>query len=356
MAIDLQVLLGLRKPRIRDYSQKLWFVPFNTTFRCDLNCTFCYGKTRTDQELTTEEIKTHIIDNVADSTAKWIGFTGGDPLIRSDWLELMTYARDAGLNVILSTNGVNLTSDDVRALANLDITRIGIGISGIGEEYNRTMGGPYFEKVDSAIKMCVDYDFDVSLRSVPTKLNHNSFLEIVDYAYDRDVYKFCKYNMIYAGHACPADDISEKQKNQMVKDLLEKQREYTDLKIWLMERPYDNVILSQYGFGPAIKALNYGKCGAAKALLNIAPNGDFYPCPYFAEIMAPIGNAMTDRIKDIALSDIRIAMETSVTGNCGDCTDKDICGGCRFHALKYGHNIIGDDPFCSELTPLNGTT
>lgn len=355
MAIDLQVLLGHKQPRKRDYSKKLWFVPFNITFKCALNCTFCYGKGRTDNEMTTQEIKTHVIDNIADSTARWIGFTGGDPLTRPDWLELMYYAKDSGLDVILSTNGVSLSTANIQALAALDITRIGIGISDLHERYNTTMGGQHFKKVDATIKECVDYGFDVSLRAVTTKLNHPNFLKLVDYAHDQGVYKFCRYNMIYAGQARPQDDISEHDKDLMVTELLNKQMEYPDLKIWLMERPFDNVILSRLGFRPRLKALNYGKCGAAKALLNIAPNGDFYPCPYFAEILPPIGNAKQDRIKDIALSDIRVNMESNLINGCGDCNQSDICGGCRFHALKYGSNILGGDPFCQELPPIPGT-
>lgn len=349
MAIDLQVLLGMKKPRKRDYSKKLWFVPFNTTWACGLDCSFCYGKTRTEPTLSTQDIKTHIIDNIADSTAQWMGFTGGDPLTRSDWLECMVYAKNTGLDLVLSTNGVNLTTAKINALASQDITRIGIGISELSERYSKTMGGPYFERVDKAIRECVDYGFDVSLRSVPTKLNHKTFLNLVDYAADRGVYKFCRYNMIYAGKASPAHDISEPQKDQMVLDLLNKQAEYPDLKIWLMERPFDNVVLSHQGFRPALKTLNYGKCGAAKALLNIAPNGDIYPCPYFGEITEPIGNATRDRLKDIALSGVRLDLEHGLKDFCGECNEADICGGCRFHALKFRGDILGGDPYCRMM-------
>ena len=350
MAIDLQAVLGIKKQRVRDFSERIWFVPYNITFRCGLNCQFCYGKQRTDQELSTQQVKTHIIDNIADSKARWMGFTGGDPLLREDIFELMAYAKEKGLEVLMSTNGQLLNPSRIEKLAEIGVTRIGIGISGLNNIYSKVMGGGTFETVDSMIRLCQDSGFEISLRAVTTKDNYSTFLNLVDYAYDLGVYKFCRYNMIYSGQATPALDISDSEKNALVIDLIKKQQEYPDLKMWLMERPYDYVLLSKMGYGNIIRKPDMGKCGAVKGLINVAPNGDVYPCPYFHDAMEPMGNLQNESIRDIALKPSRIRMAENVTGSCGDCEYMNICGGCRYHALKYGNDVLGGDPFCPMIS------
>lgn len=346
MAIDLQALLGYKPMRERNLSGKIWFVPFNITFRCELDCQFCYGKERTDVEMSTDEIKTHVIDNIASSGAKWIGFTGGDPLIRDDVFILMKYAKECGLEVILSTNGMLLNEERIMKLKEIGVNRVGIGISGLNDIYENVMGGGCFDTVDSALRRLVDEGFEVSLRSVVTKRNVGTFMELVDYAHELGVYKFCRYNMIYSGKASPDIDVSESEKDAITIFMIDKQREYPDLKLWLMERPYDNVLLTKLGFADTLDKMNIGKCGATKALINVAPNGDVYPCPYFHDAMEPIGNLMKHEISELALSDVRIQIENNLRGECGSCKYTEICGGCRYHSLKFGGDILGGDPFC----------
>ena len=349
MAIDLQTLLGYREPRVRDFSERIWFVPFNITFRCDLNCSFCYAKGRSNDELTTDEIKTYIIDNIADSNCRWIGFTGGDPLIRSDIFELIEYAKEKGLDTVLGTNGLLLNEDRIQRLADIGATRIGIGISGIDNLYSKVMGGGTFETVDSMLRLCMDFDFEISLRAVTTKDNYSSFLDMVDYAYELGVYKFCRYNMIYAGNGTPDIDITNEQKDRLVLELIKKQTEYPNLKIWLMERPYDAVLLSKLGYEMQDFAK---KCGAAKGLINVAPNGDVYPCPYFYGLIPPLGNLKTHDIKDLAKSECRIHIAENENGTCGTCQYNPICGGCSYHAMKFNNSLSGGDPFCPVLNPM----
>ena len=351
MAIDLQTLLGYRTPRQRDFSERIWFVPFNITFRCGLNCEFCYAKGREHEELTTSEIKTHVIDNIANSKARWIGFTGGDPLLRDDIFELMLYAKEKGLDTVLGTNGQLLNEERIKRLADIGATRIGIGISGMDGLYSNVMGGGSFDTVDSMIKLCKDYGFEISLRAVVTKHNYSTYMDLVDYAHKQELYKFCRYNMIYAGNASRAIDIPDQEKNALVMALIRKQEEYPDLKIWLMERPYDAVLLSKMGYELKHDMRHAAKCGATKGLINVAPNGDVYPCPYFYDVLKPIGNLRTDKIKDLAKSTIRINLDEGVTGECTECTHSNVCGGCRYHALKYGGDILGGDPFCPVKTP-----
>ena len=75
-----------------------WHYLFEVTRRCNLRCRMCQyinwlenatPEEQREGELTTEEWK-HVIDQTG--RISFITFTGGEPLIRPDFLELLAYA------------------------------------------------------------------------------------------------------------------------------------------------------------------------------------------------------------------------------------------------------------------------
>ncbi|HRY52557.1 MAG TPA: radical SAM protein [Candidatus Portnoybacteria bacterium] len=79
--------------------------------RCNLNCRFCFNKVsfashgrQIKNRLTTEYVK-NIIRHISRLGIKIVRFTGGEPLLRSDIFELMTFAKSKKMEVRLNTNG-----------------------------------------------------------------------------------------------------------------------------------------------------------------------------------------------------------------------------------------------------------
>ncbi len=78
------------------------------TARCNLQCRFC-GITQNkelykDREMTTEEIK-RIVDQLVDLKITTISVTGGEPLLRKDCGEIISYIKKQGCIAALATNG-----------------------------------------------------------------------------------------------------------------------------------------------------------------------------------------------------------------------------------------------------------
>ena len=86
------------------------YFPFNgqieLTYRCDLNCVHCYckGSEDKDRELTAKEWK-KILDALQEEGCLNLCLTGGEPLIRKDFLEIYSYAKSKGFIITLFTNG-----------------------------------------------------------------------------------------------------------------------------------------------------------------------------------------------------------------------------------------------------------
>ena len=92
------------------------------THRCNLRCVHCYlgdqdaiRKHRRD-EMSTGQIM-GLIDEVVDAGALNFTFSGGDPMVRKDFIELYTYAVKKGLLVTIFCDGV-LVSDKIIATFN----------------------------------------------------------------------------------------------------------------------------------------------------------------------------------------------------------------------------------------------
>src|SRR6266487_64196 len=92
---------------------------------CNLACPFCY-RTR-GIPLDTEEAK-KLIEAVSKSGATIITFAGGDPSIRPDIIQLISYAHTLGVQVEVQTNSHHLKSDFIEALEKVEL--VGMSLDG----------------------------------------------------------------------------------------------------------------------------------------------------------------------------------------------------------------------------------
>lgn len=75
--------------------------------RCNLNCPYCYVKDKSNRELTTETWE-KIIKELVDNGVFQVTFGGGEPTMRKDLHRLASYARNQGLTICMTSNGLNI--------------------------------------------------------------------------------------------------------------------------------------------------------------------------------------------------------------------------------------------------------
>jgi MoaA/NifB/PqqE/SkfB family radical SAM enzyme len=108
-------------------------VVWNMTRRCNLKCIHCYSNSADidyPDELTTEEGK-KLIEDLAAFGAPVILFSGGEPLLRHDLLELAQYATDKGMRAVISTNGTLITKDIAAKLQKIGLSFVGVRLDGL---------------------------------------------------------------------------------------------------------------------------------------------------------------------------------------------------------------------------------
>lgn len=156
---------------------------FEVTQRCNNNCLYCYnvwkGKEPYPQgELDTAGAKEVLLKISRECSTKNLAFSGGEPLMREDIVELISYATWFGLMPNLITNGTLLDTKMVK-----DLMRAGVALfelpllSSKKSVHDELCRNKSFDSViESIINIKENHGF-VYLVFVATKLNIRDFKE-----------------------------------------------------------------------------------------------------------------------------------------------------------------------------------
>ncbi len=158
-----------------------WDGQLELTYRCNLNCIHCYckGSEDKDKELTTQEWK-KIIDEIQKEGCIWLNFTGGEPLVREDFLEIYTYAKEKGFIISIYTNGTLFTEGIISYLKKLPPYSIEITLNSITpdtyEAITQIKGS--FERVMDNIKRLKENKIPLMLKTNCLKQNKHELGKI----------------------------------------------------------------------------------------------------------------------------------------------------------------------------------
>ncbi|MCX5751004.1 MAG: radical SAM protein [Candidatus Saganbacteria bacterium] len=151
-------------------------VQMELTLRCPLHCQHCYAeiyppKEAIKHELSTKQIKM-IMDKCKAAGTVWFCFTGGDPLLRKDFIELYLYAKELGFITSVFTSLATLTPKILEAFKKsppFDIeTTLNAATSKTYKEVTQTN---LFEKQVGAIRALLKNNIPVRVKTQVTKQN-----------------------------------------------------------------------------------------------------------------------------------------------------------------------------------------
>jgi len=146
---------------------------FAVTYKCQCNCRHCSAgrHLRNDlPELSTKEAKA-LIDQSQNLGVSIITFTGGEPLLRDDIYELISYVDKRKAITILFTNGLLLSEENIEKLVNAGLYSLFVSIdSPIPEEHDQLRGmAGLFESAILGIKRMQSKGGFVGISSYATR-------------------------------------------------------------------------------------------------------------------------------------------------------------------------------------------
>jgi radical SAM protein with 4Fe4S-binding SPASM domain len=149
------------------------------TYRCNLNCCHCFcnlpaGHPKKREELTLVEIK-RLLDEMAGAGCLWLLVTGGEALLREDFLEIYDHALDRGMFLEIFTNATLITQKIAERFAKRPPLGIEISIYGasaaVHDNVTRVPGS--FDKVINGIELLKENHVPFSLKTMAMTLNVN---------------------------------------------------------------------------------------------------------------------------------------------------------------------------------------
>ena len=177
-------------------------VVWNCTRACNLRCIHCYSESQDrpyNNELTYEQACA-LIDDLAEMNCPVLLFSGGEPMLRPDLLELAKHAKARGIRPTLSTNGTLIDRSAARALKEIGVGYVGISLDGPEDTNDHFRGTPgAFRAAVSGIRNCVAVGQRVGLRFTINKHNHTGVDAIFDLIERENIDRVCFYHLVYSG-------------------------------------------------------------------------------------------------------------------------------------------------------------
>ena len=263
-------------------------------WNCNQKCLLCYAgneKLAVVEELSTEDWY-RIIDKCKEANIPALTFTGGEPTIREDLVNLVAYS--SWFVTRLNTNGIRLSKELCKQLykANLDSVQVTL-YSHDRDIHNRMVGGNHFDETINGIKNAVEAGLDVSINTPLCSINAD-YANTMRFAHSLGVNYFSCSGVIPAGNAVIDKEIkrlSSEEIYQSVKEAYEYAKD-NDLEIsftspgWISKE--------------RLKAMKIvvPSCGACLSNMAIAPNGEVIPCQSWL-FEDGLGNILTTDFKKI---------------------------------------------------------
>jgi radical SAM protein with 4Fe4S-binding SPASM domain len=326
------------------------YVVFDITSRCNLSCIHCYSSEQ-QGELTTTDVY-HVLDMLYKAGAGMIDFGGGEPLLRKDIFDILSYSKQLGLYTSISTNGTLLDTSCVNHLKALNIDHVCISLDGAKPETHdriRNKKGTY-KKTINGIKNCVKAGINTQMSTVFMKNNINELVDIYNLLDSLNADGWYIYDFVPAGRGkeLQKEVLNPKQRKRLFEYL---QDLAVSSKMTIKPYPYLITINSACGTDTYFYK-KYGRltelfkgCLSARWVCYISSNGDLHPCHLLPH---KLGNLKQETFEDIWLNKNNPVLRelrdrTLLKGNCGNCKYRDVCGGCRAQAFwKTGDYLESD--------------
>jgi radical SAM protein with 4Fe4S-binding SPASM domain len=342
----------------------LFIVPWRCTFACDSSCAHCASAAKPPfpDEVDTAGAK-RIVDQIYDFGASFLGINGGEPFLRKDLFQIVSYAKKIGLNVSIITDGHLLDEAAFDGIVKNEMS-VSVSIDGAETTNDAIRGkGAYAKAVATIEKLskakllnCLVYTF-ANFGDGKTNVNAEDFTHVLDLAQQHGARW-----VVYHGFIPYSNSEASLKANPLPLQYEWAWNKLYDLRSAYKGKPEINVyypsfarVAKQRGMPDFDNWYNnffLGRCFFGK-FVSIAENGDAIPCSF--NDVYRFGNVKDKSLKaiwsDLQTSEFfaKVRDKNNIKGKCGVCEYKEICGGCRTAALFYTGDILESDPSCAYV-------
>ncbi|BDV00410.1 MAG: 18-didecarboxysiroheme deacetylase [Desulfomicrobiaceae bacterium] len=344
-------------------------VVWNMTQRCNLKCVHCYAhavdpKGHQDP-IDTEQAKA-MIEDLAAYGAPVLLFSGGEPLVREDLVELAKYATARGMRAVISTNGTLITKSKARELKDVGLSYVGISLDGAETIHDRFRGvtGSYRQAL-KGVENCQAEGLKVGLRFTINKRNAGEIPHLFDLIEQMEIPRICFYHLVYAGRGSELmnEDLDHAETRAVVDLIMDRTRDLHE-----RGKPKEVLTVDNHADGPYVYfrllrenpqraaevlellKMNEGN-SSGRGIACISWDGSVHADQFlrhitFGNVLKRPFSAIWDDPSIELLQKLK-DKRPHVTGRCARCRFLNICGGnFRARAEAATGDFWAPDPAC----------
>ncbi len=302
----VRILMTSNLPDLRGWRSVRPFVAaVRLTERCNSKCPSCnFHRTPKRDELS-ESAWRNLIDQLQAGGIRQVRFTGGEPLLNGSCIELMKYAAQRGLLVSLQTNASLVTDEHIAAFKAIRIRRISLSLDGVEEDYEKTRGTPWFNRIrEVCARLASEFTGVAFLTPTITRDSMPSLESLMGWAQEIKL-PVAGFNLVNFNHYFFANDHNKRQYGAMTQE--EVATFFRRFRKSIRMKPEQLLAAIAYHGNYRLPEL---PCMTPFAQVCVGATGDVFPCcsyPAVGNLLHEsfetlMSSPQTERIRQAALS------------------------------------------------------
>ena len=228
-----------------------------------------------------------------------INFSGGEPLLKADFFDILQYCKGAGISAGFTTNGMLLTGQNIRRIVEIDPFNVNISVDSTDESVHDAVRGTpgllarvrqnidrlieYRDKADSRVR--------IILKTIVFDRNVGDLDKIVHYASQKGLTGVNFQPVLkWTGAAEEMFNVDKRVLAETVDKLLAMKKDG-----WAILNPAQSIRQWPMHFDESLPSRT-GPCVVALRNMTISANGDIYLCGLRESIIGNIQDGDVGRI------------------------------------------------------------
>lgn len=343
---------------------------FNTTYRCNLSCKYCYFSANSSGESidakTIEYSIKKCLNYIGDKSDLTVLFQGGEALLEYNEIQkaLEHLGEQPRIKYQIQTNGTLITEEKMSFFKKFNI-HVSFSLDSHVHEHNNMRSNHTKTFTDSLFNVCQMFkesQMDYGLISVVCQNNIDDLISMFYEFVKKDIHTFA-YNLLWPIGRAETENLetSVVPTNKLVETMSNLYREVYKYNINCGYKPFEK--FRERNLYMLWRRLFYRKlsnymcmntpCGAGINTLTVDTNGDVYPCALMLPSLErgfEIGNIYTDSISSLLQKDSIVKHRNlDQISMCSKCVYRAACagGGCGVAFYHLENNINAVSPYCN---------
>ncbi|WP_324759116.1 radical SAM protein [Haloarcula sp. GH36] len=337
-----------------DLTERPLVLIWELTQACELACKHCRADAqprRHPRELSTEEGKALLDDAREFGEGQLVVLSGGDPLARDDVVDLVDYGTDQGLRMTLTPSGTaSITREALSDLSAAGLRRLALSLDGgdaVAHDTFRGEGGS-FEATMEAARAAADLDIPLQINTTVCAETVKQLPAIRERVAELGAVLWSVFFLVPVGRGRVLTPIPPARAERVMEWLHEVSDE-APFGVKTTEAPhYRRVGMQQREEGGPTRRMGVR---AGKGFAFVSHTGEVYPSGFLPKSAGDVRErSVVDIYRDSELFR-SLRDDDALSGKCGACEFRGVCGGSRSRAYATTGDPLAADPLCEYEPP-----